>query len=169
MHLSAKEIETAWADLINDDAAVAWKAVWRLADSPAEALPLLRGNLKPAPKAADSITGPLIADLDNDNFNAREKAIKQLKDLGVAAEQALREKLAAKPSLETTKRIEIILDSLPAKPQSLTPEMVRDLRGVAVLANIRSPQARLILEELSKGLPKARLTRAALAALGDEK
>jgi RNA polymerase sigma factor (sigma-70 family) len=167
LRLSAKEIEAAWATLINEDAAVAWKAVWRLADSPAEALPLLKRNLKPAPRAADNLTGPLIADLDSDNFGAREKATNQLKELSVAAEPALREKLAAKPSLETSKRIDIILSSFSTTPQPLTPDLVRDLRAVAVLANMQSPEARLFLEALAKGLPKARLTRAAAAALGD--
>jgi hypothetical protein len=95
----------------------------------------------------------------------REAATKQLKDLGVAAEEAIRKKLDAKPSLEATKRIEIVLSGLSANPQALSPAMVRDLRAVAVLANMQSPQARQVLRELVAGLPKARLTRAAAAAL----
>jgi WD40 repeat protein len=164
--LSSKEIEAGWSELLNDDAAKAWKAVWRLAAAGNAAVSFLKKNLKPAVKAADAITGPLIADLDSDNFNVRDRATKQLKDLGVAAEPALRQKLSAKVSLEGAKRIETLLESLTTSPQALTPERVRELRAVAVLAGARSPEGSAVLQELAKGLPNARLTRAAVAALG---
>jgi hypothetical protein len=162
---SAKAIENAWIQLINEDAATAWQAVWRLTDWGDEALPFLKSVLKPAAPVVNAdgkITAKLIADLESDKFAVRSAAGNQLQSLGVAAEAALQTKLSTNPPLETKRRIEIILGDIASASAR---ETVRDLRAVAVLANIQAPASRSLLEELSKGLPKARLTRAAAAAL----
>jgi RNA polymerase sigma factor (sigma-70 family) len=163
--LSAKEFESLWAELKNTDAAKAWRAVWRLADSPDDALPLLRGRLKAVPPTAAEITGPLLADLASDVFAKRNAASSRLKELGIYAESALREHLQTNPSLEARQRIEAILKAIGETPLSLTPEEFRDIRAVAVLARIPSPTAREILESLAKGVSSAPLTLAAKAAL----
>jgi WD40 repeat protein len=161
-----QEIEPLWAYLNDTDAALAWRAVWRLADAPAEALALLRKNVKRFVGASPETTDPLLADLDSDVFAKRESANKRLQDLGILAEPALRARLKAKPSLELRRRIEPLLEAIAEVTPPLTREVVRDLRAVAVLARIHSPQARQILEELARGADSAPVTVAAKAALG---
>src|SRR5262249_17696495 len=82
-HLSTDEVNALWTALKHADPAKAWQAVWRLADSPDNVLPLLRDRVKPVESAAAEITGRLLADLDSASFAKREAASKRLKDLGV--------------------------------------------------------------------------------------
>jgi hypothetical protein len=161
-HLEAKEIESLWADLAHSDAAKAWRAVWRLADAPQDALAFLRGRVKPYPTASADVTRKLLADLDSDSFEVREAAVKRLKELGPQAGPALRAALQTKPSLEQRRRIEDLLAAAPPPPAS---EELRQLRALIALGRIGTPEARRLLEEVAKGPQSARLTRQARAAL----
>jgi RNA polymerase sigma factor (sigma-70 family) len=163
--LTAKELDRLWADLADADAVKAWRAVWRLADAPNDALPFLRGRIKPYPTAAADATHKLLSDLDSDSFEVRQAAGRRLKGLGLHAEPALRTALKAKPSLEQRRRIEELLAVLPIDSQSLSTEDLRQLRALIVLERIGSPEARRVLEEAAKGPESARLTRQARAAL----
>ncbi|HEY7425513.1 MAG TPA: sigma-70 family RNA polymerase sigma factor [Gemmataceae bacterium] len=162
--LTAKERESLWADLANDDAAKAWHAVWRMAEVPQDALTFLRGRVKPYPTAPADVTRKLLADLEDSSFERRETAGKQLKELGLQAEPALRAALNAKPSLEQRRRIESLLAALAETPQSLSAEDLRQLRAVIVLERIDSPEARRLLEDVATGPESATLTRQARAA-----
>jgi RNA polymerase sigma factor (sigma-70 family) len=163
--LTAKELEALWTDLAGADAAKAWQAVWRMTEGPNEALPFLRGHLKPYPTAPADETQRLLADLDDASFARREAAAKRLKELGLHAEPALRAALKAKPSLEQKRRIEAILATLAEVPQPLSAEELRQLRALIVLERIGTREARRVLEDMAKGSESARLTRQALAAL----
>jgi RNA polymerase sigma factor (sigma-70 family) len=164
--LTAKEVESLWADLQDADAARAWRAVWRLAEAADDAVPFLRQRLKAVAGAPAEVVGPLLADLDSTSFAKREAATKRLRELGLAAEPALRARLAKNPPLETRQRLEGLLKALAEAPQPLSPELLRELRAVATLARSQGPQARELLEELARGAESARLTAAARAALG---
>jgi WD40 repeat protein len=161
--LSAQELEARWADLADADAAKAWEAVDRLAQSPKEALAILRGRLKPYPTAPVDLARKLLADLDSDAFADREAAVKRLKELGLQAEPALRAALKMKPSLEQRRRIEELVAAFQEAPP--TAEELRQLRALIVLERIGTPEARRLLEQMAKGPPSARLTRQAQAAL----
>src|SRR5262245_22958000 len=153
---------TIWADA---DAANAWRAVWRLADAPQEALTFLRGHVKPYPTAPADVTQKLLADIDSDSFEVREAVVRRLKELGLQAEPALRAALKAKPSLEQRQRIESLLAALVESPPPLVPEELQQLRALIVLEHIGTPEARHLLEDAAKGPSSARLTRQARAAL----
>jgi hypothetical protein len=159
--LGAKEIKSLWADLADADASKAWRAVWRMADSPQETLAFLLGHVKPSPTAAADVTRKLLADLDSDSLEVREAAVKRLKELGPQAEPALRAALQEKPSLEQRRRIQELLAAAPHPP---TPEELQQLRALIVLERIGTPEARRLLENVAKGPPSARLTRQARAA-----
>jgi RNA polymerase sigma factor (sigma-70 family) len=163
--LTAKELEALWADLADEDAAKAWRAVWRMAEAPKDALSLLRGRVKPYPTAPADVTRKLLVDLDSDSFARREEAVKRLKELGLPAEPALRAALQAKPSLEMKRRIEPLLAALTETPQAISADDLRQLRALIVLERIGSPEARRLLEDVAKGPESARLTRQARAAL----
>jgi hypothetical protein len=65
------------------------------------------------------------------------------------------------PSIEVRKRIDRALE----KPRKIEESLLRGLRAIEVLETIATPEAREQVERLSNGEPKARLTRAAQAAL----
>ena len=103
------------------------------------------------PTAADpkQIAG-LIADLDDDRFQVREKATQQLARLGPSAAGALKQALAGRSSLEVRRRIEGLLEPLE------TTERLRAWRAIEVLEYIGSTDAQEILETLSLGNDAAR-------------
>jgi hypothetical protein len=163
--LAAKELHRLWTDLAGTDAARAWRAVWRLADSPQAAVPLLRRQLKRFPPAPADLTRRLLAELDDKSFTRRQGATAKLKELGPAAIPALLQALHTTPSPEQSKRIEKLLAELRVPPP-LTANELRKLRAVTVLERIANPEARRLLADLAKGVEAARLTRVAMAALG---
>jgi hypothetical protein len=160
--LTAKELENLWTDLADTDAAKAWRAIWRVSDG--SAIPLLRERLKPALPVSDDKAKTLLADLDDESFQKRQEAVKQLKMLGLAAAPALRRALEADPSLEMKRRVQEVLTALEA-PEPLTAGAVRGLRAVLALERVGNREARESLAALAKGAPDARITREAKAAL----
>jgi hypothetical protein len=161
--LSPEDRQALWADLAGADAARAYRAVATLAGSPAEALPLLREKMKPAAGVDRQRIVRLVGALESDEFAVREKATKELGQLGEVAETALREASAAQPALELRRRLDQLLEQLEAPVTA--PERLQQLRAVEVLEHVGSPEAREVLEKLAGGAPEARLTREARAAL----
>jgi WD40 repeat protein len=156
----AKGLGRCWDDLADEDAARSYQAMRALASSPAEAVALLKDRLPPVAGAGPARLAGLIAALDGDTFGERERASRELEKFGLAAEPALHRALAAGPTLEARRRIERLLVRLEG------PEQLRRIRAVEVLEGIGSPEARRVLEQLAGGLPEARLTREARAAMG---
>jgi hypothetical protein len=148
---------------LGGEARKAFAARGALALSPEQALPLLNERLKPVLAADRHLLRRLITELDDDRFSTREKARKQLEELGERAADALQDALKKKPSLEAHRRIEALLRKL--RPQVRDAETLRSLRGIAVLEDIGTPQARALLEALAKGAGSARRTQEAKAAL----
>jgi hypothetical protein len=163
VRLKAGEAEALWADLAGADAARAYRAVCRLAAAPAEAAPLLRRHLRPAPPAAPGRLARLIADLRNERFAVREEAMAELRKLGEAAAAALARAAEADPSAEVRRRAAQLLGK--GWKAALTPEGLRQLRAVEALEQMATPAARDVLRVLAEGAPGARLTREARASL----
>jgi len=161
--ISATEAEEWWKDLMGDDGVKAYRAMWRLAAAPADALPLLRERLTDTSPAGAERVARLIADLDDDEFEVREKATEELKALGAEAERPLRTALEGKVSAEVVRRAEGILSLREREP--LTPVQLAAVRGVEVLEQMRTPEARAFLERLGRGTPSGWLTTQATAAL----
>jgi hypothetical protein len=158
----ATAARSAWADLAGDPRK-AFAARGALALAPRQALPLLKEHLKPVQPADPARLRQLLAGLDSDTFEKREKARKELEELGDRASRALQEALKSKPSLEAQRRIEALLNRL--RPPITDTETLRSLRAVAVLEDIGTPEAKRILETLTKGVLEARLTLESKAAL----
>ena len=66
------------------------------------------------------------------------------------------------PDLETGRRIRALLKTVET---SLTPETLRDLRGLQVLEMVGTPDARMLLTRIAAGDRDAGKTRMAQAAL----
>jgi RNA polymerase sigma factor (sigma-70 family) len=162
--LAAGQPETLWGELAGDDAAEAYQAIQKLAAAPRQAVPLLAARVRPVAVVPAARTASLLADLDSDDFAVRQKAAVALEELGESAGPALRRALAAGPSPEVRRRVEALLHKL--RKEAPEPERLRELRALEVLEQVGGPEARQALEALAGGMPEARLTREAKAALG---
>jgi DNA-binding transcriptional ArsR family regulator len=103
------------------------------------------------------------ADLDSERFEVRSQAGRELERLGEGVVPALRKSLDNKPSPEMRRRAEVLIERLASSAPS--GQRLQALRSIEVLEWIGTPQARVLLDELAKGLPEARQTRDAKAAL----
>src|SRR5262249_25848671 len=101
----------------------------------------------------------LIAELDDDVFEVREKASKELVAAGKGAEPLLRKALEKGPAVEAGRRLRALLDAL-SQPASQRPA-----RAASVLEQIGTPEARRLLERLADNAAEAELRQEAQAAL----
>jgi WD40 repeat protein len=158
----AKDLDAWWADLASAEARKVHAAVWSLIAVPQQAVPRLATLLTPASSAPAATLRQLLEDLDSDEFARREAAARKLADLEERAFPALREALRANPSAEKRRQIEALL-SAPSVVRS--PATVRGLRAIEVLEQIGTPEAKEVLQRLSRGTPEARLAQEAKATL----
>jgi WD40 repeat protein len=159
-----RELAGWWADLAAEDARRAGAALASLVRTPGPSVAFLKSKLRPAEAPDEKRLARLLADLDANEFAAREAASHDLARLGEQAEAALRRALKGSPSPEVTRRIKELLDKVERGP--LAPETLRALRAVEALEQVGTPEARRCLEALAKGAPEDRQTRDAKAALG---
>jgi RNA polymerase sigma factor (sigma-70 family) len=163
--LSATELNACWDALAGNDAGRAHQAMRKLTTSPAEALPCLRERLHPVEAPSGKRLAAMIADLDSDQFQAREKASRELEQLGDGALSACREALANRPSTEKRHRLQALIDRQEQEHLAPSPAGLRVLRAIEVLELIATAEARQHLETLAAGASEARLTREARATL----
>src|SRR5262249_3674653 len=104
----------------------------------------------------------LIAALDDDTFEKREAARKNLEELSLLAEPELRKTLEGKPSAETSETVKALLDNLWTIKSA---DERRRTRVAWVLEQIGTPDARKTLQGLAEGAVAARQTRDAKSAL----
>jgi dipeptidyl aminopeptidase/acylaminoacyl peptidase len=161
--LAAEELKSLWEDLRGADAAKAHRAQWLLAATPKQTLSMLQEHLKAATAIDPERLARLIADLDRDQFEVRQKSFQELETLGELAAPALRKALASKPSLEVSRRLEELLQR--CDETTVSEAKVRPQRAVAALEWMGTPEARKLLDELAKGAAGDRVTEDAKAAL----
>jgi WD40 repeat protein len=157
------QLEALWNDL-GGEPAKAYQAIGALSAKPKETLEWVQGRVRPAAGADLKTINKLIADLENDKFDVRQKASEELEKLGELAEPALQKVLDGKPSLETRQRVERILETR-RFPQPPSADVLRTLRVMRILAEIGTPEARKLLQTLAEGAPGAAQTREAQAVL----
>jgi WD40 repeat protein len=160
---SRKTLEALWIDLASGDALKAGKAMDRLRQAGPAATAWLKGRLKPIAPPDDYLLPKLLADLDSNEFGARERASQELERLGDLAVPALRQRLRSAPPLETARRVGQLLARLEG-PTADT-NVLRLLRAVEVLEDVGGHDAHAALERLTRGMPGHRVTDAARAAL----
>jgi hypothetical protein len=154
----ARSPGATWDDLVGADAAKAFRAVHALAADPTRTVPLVAERLHAEPNLAKTIAR-LIDDLDHIRYPVRERATLDLRAIGSEAVPALRAALARKPTAEARQRIEGLLDT-PAGPPA-----AGLVRGVEVLEQIGSPEARDVLKVLALRKAESPVRRAAADAL----
>jgi hypothetical protein len=158
--LPLARLEALWRELGGRDAADAVHAVRAMNATPAESVAFLREHIRPAPPP-DPGVARLIADLDSDDFEARQKATEELAKRGKAVEPQLQKAHADQPSPEARWRLEGLLARLKDAPSEETAKV----RAVQVLETIATDEARQLLDNLAKGAPDGDVTKAAKAAL----
>jgi len=153
-----------WCEALREEESLgADRASWALISRPGEAVPRLKALLQPVKESDAKPVTKLIAELDDDKFEIRERASDELGKMGESAAGRLREALKNNPSAEQRRRVEELLARL--KNKGPDGESLRATRAVAVLERIGSKEAREVLNGLARGAPDAPLTRDARAAL----
>jgi RNA polymerase sigma factor (sigma-70 family) len=160
-HLSPEELDKLWADLAANDGAKVDRAIGMLAASPQQSVPFLQSHL-PQPPADPRRIPQLVAALDSDRFDARERATRELEKLGILAEPALRKALGEQPSLEARRRMENLLEKV---EPGRSPTHLRLLRTIEVLEYMGTLEAREVLAALAGQAPESSLSAEARAAL----
>jgi hypothetical protein len=118
--------------------------------------------VQPVPAIPAARLRQLVSDLDSPRFKDREAASHELAELDEQAERALADALKAKPSAETRRRIETLLD----RPRlARKPEVRRGLRSIEALEHIGTSEAREVLGRLAGGDPESSLTQQAKSTL----
>jgi hypothetical protein len=161
--LKDEQLKAVWADMAAAGPAKGVQACAVLYGSK-NAVGFLKDNLKAdrikVPQADEKKVAGLIAALDSDTFDEREKADAELAKLGEAALAAIEKALRESRSPEQRMRLERLRDKI--KDRSVTTQA---RRGLEVLVALRTPEAKELLEKLAKGDEKEWLTEAARQAL----
>ena len=165
------ELPTAWKDdvqlwqQLGGPPDRAYKTAWALMAHPQRAMEVLAKRLQPDEGATDKEIRELVSNLSSGQFPKREQAMRRLKQVGTRALPSLEDALKKAPDLESTRRIQELLKTVET---SLTPETLRDVRGLQILEMIATPEARKLLALVAAGdagAGKTRLAQAALARL----
>jgi WD40 repeat protein len=155
-----EQVPSLWDALNGDDRLKAYDARCRLRRAPEQALTLLQKQLRPAKSVDARHLAHLIADLDSEVFETREKATQELGELDAGAEKALRQALKDDPSAEVRRRIEGLLARI-----GTSREAQRTAWALKLLERLGTSEARRLLEELAKGDPESPQTKEAKACL----
>ena len=126
-----------WQRLRGEDATAAYRASGSLSGSGSQGVRWINDHLKPMAagkktKIDQARLARLIADLDDDEFEVREKASAALRALDRGAEPAMRKELVRTTSAEVKRRLEKLLERF--DNNSLSSEELLAVRGVEVLA-----------------------------------
>lgn len=155
-----------WTDLAEPDLFRAYRARRHLVADPKRALPLLAENLKPVPVGDAARIQALMKELTNANGGTRRKAMTELRTKhGEAALGALMQVYGAQFNQGAVNGNAGLVLMQKLNLQYNTPERTRDIKAMHVLEEIGTPEARAVLEKVSKGAAGVGLTTEAKTAL----
>jgi WD40 repeat protein len=161
--ITQDKVEASWADLLRGDGVRAYEAVRALAGDPAKAVPFLSERVKPVTPPDPKVVTKLIADLDADEFEARESAHKQLEGFGELALARMREALKGSPSAEQRRALEELVKG--AVAPSPSGERLRLVRALEALELAATPEAVKVIRAVADGAPDTLPTTQAQAIL----
>jgi hypothetical protein len=113
-----------WNDLASADEATFARALLALGKTPQETLAFLKENLVPV-KADLKRVAQLVADLDSNVYDTREKAAAELEYLGKYIKTDLEKALAGAQGAETKQKLQQLLDKMPQavkEPMPMPPQ-----------------------------------------------
>jgi WD40 repeat protein len=157
------DLEAWWQALADGDATKAFAAMGAWAAVPKEAVDWIKDRVKPAPPLDRQRALSLMKQLDDDQFEVREQAKRDLLKLGEPLLPVLDQALVGNLSPESERRLKELHGKL--TEMGLQSDRLRVVRAVEVLERIGTPQARQVLQALAGGAPGALATTSAEAAL----
>jgi hypothetical protein len=134
-----------------------------LAAHPETTLKIASEHLKPAEPIDPQWVAARLRDLDHQKFAERERATRELEEVGDHVAPALERFLATRPSVEARARAERILETI--RGHGAAGKAAQCLRALEVLEWIGSPRARALVEKLAQGAEGASWTEAAKRSL----
>jgi hypothetical protein len=162
--------EESWRALAGADAAKAFRTIRGLIHDAAATLSLLKERLRPVRLESVQELRTLVNNLDDERYPVRNHAMTELtrraRDGSADPEtlgRVLQARLKENVSLELRRRTDRLWQALEGR--ELSAERLRAVRGLEVLEQIATPEARAALKALAGGAPEAWLTREAQAAL----
>jgi WD40 repeat protein len=161
VQLTERDLDGLWNALKGDDVPRAYRAIWKLALAPKDALPFLSKHLRPAVGADAERIKHLIRDLADERYEVREKATRELAGYQQLAEPALWQAFQKPSDLELRRRIEHLLERL----QNPSSDQLQEMRAIEAVEAMQTPEAEKLLRHLAGGVPAALLTREARASL----
>jgi WD40 repeat protein len=162
--LTPDQLASLWDGLAGEKASDGYRAVGRAVAAGTQVVAVLRERLEKSAGVDGKRVAALIADLDADEFDTREKATKELAAIGTRVVPALRRTLAGSVSAEVRQRVEGLLKKLDG-PEAAG-QQHRTGRALEALEAIGSPEAVKALEALARRGADDELGREAKAALG---
>jgi hypothetical protein len=159
VELTRKRFDELLPALSGKDAVAAFRAVCALARAPKQSVPFLAERFG---RVDAKRVAKLIAQLDDDDFAVRKKAMKDLAALGRGAVALLRKAQATSPSVDVRLRAGVVLRQL---ADVVEERRLHDLRVLEVLEAAGTPEARRLVEDLNKGPAGEELTQEAKATL----
>jgi RNA polymerase sigma factor (sigma-70 family) len=163
--LSAEELATHWKAFAGDDATAAFRAMQALAADPVHSVPYLQSRLRPVARVDEKRLQQWIADLNSEQFSAREKATTELEKHSAAVLPALRKALAERPAPETRRRLEQLIEKQEREELSPSADGIRVRRALEALERIGTTETKEVLTTLANGAPGAWQTLDAKAIL----
>jgi hypothetical protein len=162
---SPKDLDRLWSELASVDAVEAYEAMCELLACPEETVPDFRKRLQPVAPADARRIARLIKDLNDDRFETRHSAFRELEEMNDLAQSALEQALTQPPSPEAARRLELLVERLREEAENPSAERRRRLRALEVLERLHTREAEDLLVSLSRGAAGAWLTREAKATL----
>jgi hypothetical protein len=147
--IPAAKRPAAWDRLGTVPPKEALKLMAGLAADPDGAVALFAQKLKPVPAADPGVLDRIFKDLDAPAFATREKASRELAAQGPGALGGVPERAAKSASEEVRKRADAFLGTFAGEDP--TPDRVRLVRALEVLAAADTPAARKLIEALAGG------------------
>lgn len=161
--LTEQKLARLWDDLLSNDAARAYRAVFALSHSSGQSVPFLDARLQPA-KAPDPIkVDGWLRDLDDADFGVRERATRALDSVAELSRRIFEKALADHPSAEKQKRLQNLLQR--SERWVPTPDRIRQWRAMMALEQANTMESVKLVTKLAGGVSEHWLTREATASL----
>jgi hypothetical protein len=162
----AEAVAASWKQLASSDPQQAFAAIGKLIQVPQQTLELFQAEVDQVTKSVDQENlKRLIRELDDDRFDVREAAHKELLRLRAVADVLLRQALKNNPSAEVEYRISRILETPVTEAPLPEDELFRLRRMIYALELIGNDDAQRQLAALSSGHPNVIIMRDAGASL----
>jgi hypothetical protein len=161
--LSDEETKKVWSGISADNLFRRNHCIRVLSAQPELAVQIAQTKLKPVPAADAERLKKLIAELDDDSADVRDKAQAELQEIGRRFETTIVAALKTAPPGEVRNRLTVVSRKIAEVGPSA--ELIADIRAVAFLKALNTPAALDHLKAVAAGAEGARLTAEAATAI----